>query len=67
MGNLLNDHPVVGALAVIAAVWAMTVVSALVFFLFENPESHAATAIAGGMSAVFSMAFLNIRKLKGLD
>lgn len=66
MGNFLNDHPIVGPLALIAGVWAMGVITSLVFFLFENPGINGASNIAVSLVGLFALALLNIRKLKGI-
>lgn len=67
MGNFLNDHPVAGPLALIVGFWAMGIATALVVFMFVNPNSNAATAIAGTMAGTLGLALLNIRKLKGIS
>jgi uncharacterized membrane protein YfcA len=67
MTSLLNDHPIVGVLALVAGAWAMMIVTALVFFLFMNPEVVGASNIAVALVALFGLAFLNIRKLKGVE
>jgi len=67
MTSLLNDHPIVGVLALIAAVWVMIIITALVFFLFLNPEVPGASNLGISIVAMFGLAFLNIRKLKGVE
>ena len=63
MGNLLSDYPVVGPIAIIVLAWGMSIATALVVFMFENPDSNAATAIGATMAGIFGISLLNIRKL----
>lgn len=67
VNDLLNQHPVIGPIAIIAAVWAMTMVTAIVFFILKNPDIDGADNVAMAVIGLFGLAFLNLRKLKGVE